>query len=309
MALIKCPHCGKPISDKAVKCPHCKKDVTFDTGNLKDEAESEIVAQSDVQSPQSRPIPTPNVAVQPKLQNAVGVKSSDNAKNSSKWLIILLAIIIILVAACVGYYFMTCNDNMGTPMDDNTEAVVDTVKTVETVDTLAVSDEVENPSEFVTLDLSAFLLHGKVKSVEESAGGKVSCTYYFSEQGELTKAVMSEGEYKCKIKRQSNKLILSFENPNDEFGGWGYVYTIDNSGRLISYTDVSEYCGNETTYSNFNSNDWPTRSKTIAENGGAVTISTMSYSQIDEYGNWTLQTSTDNEGYETTLYRSIEYYN
>ena len=23
MALIKCPHCGKPISDKAVKCPHC----------------------------------------------------------------------------------------------------------------------------------------------------------------------------------------------------------------------------------------------------------------------------------------------
>lgn len=303
MALISCPQCGKSISDKAEKCPHCKKDVTFDTGKLKDEAESEIVTQSDVQYPQSRPIPTPNVAVQPKLQNAVGVISSDNPQNSSKWLIIFLAIIIILVAACVGYCFMTYNDNMGTPTDDNMEAVVDPV------DTLTVSDDVENPSDFVTLDLSAFLLHGKVKSVEESYGGQVSCTYYFSEQGELTKAVMSEGEYKCKIKRQSNKLILSFENPNDEFGGWGYVYTIDNSGRLISYTDVSEDCGNETTYSNFNSNDWPTRSKTIAENGGAVTISTMSYSQIDEYGNWTLQTSTDNEGYETTIYRSIEYYN
>ena len=303
MALISCRQCGKSISDKAEKCPHCKKDVTFDTGKLKDEAESEIVTQSDVQYPQSRPIPTPNVAVQPKLQNAVGVISSDNPQNSSKWLIIFLAIIIILVAACVGYCFMTYNDNMGTPTDDNMEAVVDPV------DTLTVSDDVENPSDFVTLDLSAFLLHGKVKSVEESYGGQVSCTYYFSEQGELTKAVMSEGEYKCKIKRQSNKLILSFENPNDEFGGWGYVYTIDNSGRLISYTDVSEDCGNETTYSNFNSNDWPTRSKTIAENGGAVTISTMSYSQIDEYGNWTLQTSTDNEGYETTIYRSIEYYN
>lgn len=23
MALIKCPHCGKPVSDRAVKCPHC----------------------------------------------------------------------------------------------------------------------------------------------------------------------------------------------------------------------------------------------------------------------------------------------
>lgn len=306
MALLNCPHCGKPISDKAVKCPHCKKDVTFDTDSLIDEAKSEIVAQSDVQSPQSLPIPTQNHAVQPKLQNAVGDKCSDNAKNSSKWLIILLAIIIILVAAYLGYYFMTYNDNMGTPTDDNMEAVVDPV---DPVDTLTVSDDVESPSDFVTLDLSAFLLQGKVKSVEESYGGQVSCTYYFSEQGELTKAVMSEGEYKCKIKRQSNKLILSFEKPNDEFGGWGYVYTIDNSGRLISYTDVSEDCGNETTYSNFNSNDWPTRSKTIAENGGAVTISTMSYSQIDEYGNWTLQTSTDNEGYETTIYRSIEYYN
>lgn len=25
MALIKCPECGKEISDKAIKCPHCGK--------------------------------------------------------------------------------------------------------------------------------------------------------------------------------------------------------------------------------------------------------------------------------------------
>ena len=119
---------------------------------------------------------------------------------------------------------------------------------------------------------------------------------------------MSEGDYRCKIKRQTNNLILSFENPNDEYGGWGYVYTIDNSGRLISYIYGSQDGGDETTYSNYNSNDWPTRSKTVAELGGAVTISSMSYSQIDEYGNWTLQTSKDNEGNEVITYRSIEYY-
>lgn len=272
MALIKCPHCAKPISDKAVKCPHCKKDVTFDTDSLKD-------------------------------------KSSDNTNHSSSCFI---AIIIILVAVCIGYYFRLLlydfNDNQGTPTDDNTEAVVETVETTEAVDTLAVSDEVENPSEFVTSDLSAFLLHGKVKSVEESAGGQVSCTYYFSEQGELTKAVISEGDYKCKIQRQTNQLILIFVNPNDEYDNWGHVYTIDNSGRLISYTEVSKDCEDETTYSNFDTNDWPTRSKTIYESGGAVTIMTMSYSKIDEYGNWTLQTSTDNNGFEKTIYRFIEYY-
>ena len=232
MALIKCPHCGKPISDKAVKCPHCKKDVTFDTDSRKD-------------------------------------KSSDNTNHSSRCFI---AIIIILVAVCVGYYFRLLlhdfNDNQGTPTDDNTEAVVETT---EAVDTIAVSDEVENPSEFVTSDLSAFLLHGKVKSVEESAGGQVSCTYYFSEQGELTKAVISEGDYKCKIKRQTNKLIIFFENPNDEYDGWGYIYNIDNSGRLINYKFGSMDYGNELTYSDFDSNGWPTRSCCKTEDIGEDT--------------------------------------
>ena len=303
MALINCPHCGKPISDKAVKCPHCKKDVTFDTDSLKDEAKSEIVAQSDVQSPQPHPTPIPNVAEQQEQQDSVEFENYDNAKHSSKWLFILIAIIVILVVARVGYYFMSRNDNQER-LTDNTESVIDTLA----VDTIAASYEVENPSDFVTLDLSAFMLHGKVKSVEESYGGQVSCTYYFSEQGELTKAAMSEGDYRCKIKRQTNNLILSFENPNDEYGGWGYVYTIDNSGRLISYIYGSQDGGDETTYSNYNSNDWPTRSKTVAELGGAVTISSMSYSQIDEYGNWTLQTSKDNEVNEVITYRSIEYY-
>lgn len=27
MALIKCPNCKEPVSDKAAKCPHCGIDV------------------------------------------------------------------------------------------------------------------------------------------------------------------------------------------------------------------------------------------------------------------------------------------
>lgn len=168
--------------------------------------------------------------------------------------------------------------------------------------------EFEEFNNFRTKDLSAFMLHGKVKSVEESNGGQAACTYYFSEQGELTKAVMSGGDYRCKIKRQTNKLVLSFENPNDEYGGWGYVYTVDNSGRLISYIYGSDDFGDETTYSDFDSHGWPTRAKSIAELGGAVTTSSIGYSLIDEYGNWTVQSSMDDDGNEITTYRSIEYY-
>lgn len=168
--------------------------------------------------------------------------------------------------------------------------------------------EEASPNNLQTLDLSAFMLHGKVKSVEEYDGGQVYSTYYFSEQGKITKAKISEGSYKCKINRQANKLILSFENPDDEFGGWAYVYTVDNSGRLTSSKYGSEDFGDETTYSNFDSNGWPTRSKTIAELGGAVTISSISYPKIDEHGNWTQQSLKDDGGNVVTVYRTIKYY-
>lgn len=296
MALIICPHCGNPISDKAEKCIHCG--VTFNKENTHS-------------NPQDS---EPAVVDEPKPK----VKSD----NSGKFFVTFyVAIIIIVVVAFLGliayvYYHFSTKDEVAdssnveqfnnATCEHSDSLAVDTVYTVkDDVINERMADEAKS---IRTMDLSAFMLHGKVKSVEESYGGQVSCTYYFSEQGELTKAAMSEGDYRCKIKRQTNNLILSFENPNDEYGGWGYVYTIDNSGRLISYIYGSQDGGDETTYSNFNSNDWPTRSKTVAELGGAVTISTMNYSQIDENGNWTLQTSKDNEGKEVITYRSIEYY-
>lgn len=39
MALMTCPHCGKPMSEKAVSCPHCgytnpKFDQSMDSMNV-----------------------------------------------------------------------------------------------------------------------------------------------------------------------------------------------------------------------------------------------------------------------------------
>lgn len=294
MALINCPHCGKPVSDKAVKCPHCG--VTFNKEN-------------------THSIP------QDSNPTVVDEQNKGLSDNSGKaFVTFYIAIIIIVVVALLGlvtyvYYHFSTKDEVADLshfVEQFNNATCEPLDTLAAADTLKIDSIMwgmaDEAKSIRTMDLSAFMLHGKVKSVEESYGGQVSCTYYFSEQGELTKAAMSEGDYRCKIKRQTNNLILSFENPNDEYGGWGYVYTIDNSGRLISYIYSSQDGGNETTYSNFNSNDWPTRSKTVAELGGAVTISTMSYSHPDEYGNWTLQTSKDNEGNEVITFRSIEYY-
>ena len=47
MALIYCPHCGKPISDKAEKCIHCG--VTFNEENAYSNTQDSPPAVVDVQ--------------------------------------------------------------------------------------------------------------------------------------------------------------------------------------------------------------------------------------------------------------------
>lgn len=297
MALINCPHCGKPISDKAVKCPHCKKYVTYDTDRLKDETKSEIVAQSDVQSPQPQPTPIPNVAEQQEQQDSVDFEIYDNDKHSSKWLFILIAIIVILVAARVGYYFMSRNDNQER-LTDNTELVIDTLA----VDTIAASYEVENPSDFVTLDLSAFLLHGKVKSVKEDNGNE----YSFDEEGNLIKYVNSWDKEAIIIKHEGNSLRLDY----DDYGEWFESYTvIDGKLAETEYDYVTE--GSFYTYYGYNTDNLPTKYKMYpskACENEYLTNGTIRYADYDEYGNWRVKTRTDDEGNTSIVHRRIEYY-
>lgn len=49
MALIYCPHCGKPISDKAEKCIHCG--VTFNEENAYSNTQDSPPAVVDEQKP------------------------------------------------------------------------------------------------------------------------------------------------------------------------------------------------------------------------------------------------------------------
>ncbi len=47
MALIKCPHCGQQVSDKAVFCPHCKERLIEDEKIICAECGAEIPANSE----------------------------------------------------------------------------------------------------------------------------------------------------------------------------------------------------------------------------------------------------------------------
>lgn len=298
MALIICPHCGKPVSDKAVKCPHCKKNVTFDADSLKEETESGIVVQSEVQSPQSRPTPMPNIVEHPKQQDSVEVDSYHEEEHSNKGLFALIAVVVIVAALCIGYYFMINQNNQETPTSDNTETVIDTLA----VDTIAASYEVENPSDFVTLDLSAFLLHGKVKSVKEDNGNE----YSFDEEGILIKYVNSWDKKAIIIKHEGNSLRLDY----DDYGEWFESYTvIDGKLAETEYDYVTE--GSFYTYYGYNTDNLPTKYKMYpskACENEYLTNGTIRYSDYDEYGNWRVKTRTDDEGNTSIVHRSIEYY-
>lgn len=203
-------------------------------------------------------------------------------RNGSILLLALLALPIMSSCGKQGKTENAADTTVASPAPTDTVAV-DT-PTVE-VDSTAI--KLEEFKKFTTNDLAAFMLHGKVKTMTITGG--VSETYHFSEKGVLVSVSISEKGFRSSIKHSGNKVIIDFSNPNDPYGGWTYVHTIDNSGNLISEQYGSDEAGSKVTYSGHDANGWPTRYKATEDEFGEQYNSSgsISYSGIDEYGNWT----------------------
>ena len=281
MALITCPHCGKPVSDRAATCPNCGC------------------------NPKEKGVAEKNNDVTPKEDSSITPLIEQEVSSSNRGKIIIIFLLIAILAAIVGIlgYQKYCDLGYGSsyyeaPIDT---AAVDTVATTD--DTQAKMDEFKN---FRTLDLSAFMLHGKVKEFLITPGGNAHRVYKFNEQGELID-VQSDSYKIQQIRREGNKLIISFQNPSLETDCFDTEYEVDSSGRLISCIFVSEdsyYY--EHKYSQFDEKGWPTYSTNShgSDPDDEETTSHINYKQVDEYGNWTARTI-EGEGSE---YRTIKYY-
>ena len=95
MALIKCPRCGKEMSDRAERCPHCGSPVE----------ESNAARQGS---------PVSNV---PKNEETFfsSNQSTTGKKRMPAWVWILIAVGALLVGGGIAYWFVSSND---TEMDD-----------------------------------------------------------------------------------------------------------------------------------------------------------------------------------------------
>lgn len=108
MALIKCPECGKEISEKAFTCPHCGYPIC-------DKSLKESDAQEDVEDKKTI-----------EVNNDIISKYNNTApKNSSATAIILIIIFVLALLGIIGL-FLPDNDRKvyvcqycGTEMKDN----------------------------------------------------------------------------------------------------------------------------------------------------------------------------------------------
>lgn len=170
------------------------------------------------------------------------------------------------------------------------------------------SDEFKN---IHSKDMSAFMLHGKVKTVTYYLGQSFSrCT--FNELGSLIKYEIGDNHntHQYPICHEGNNLLLS-----DELGSWVEVYEVDDENRLVKYerSSSSEGFGSRYLYYYHDSNNCPRIAKSftfdIFDNSSqeGQTIK-LTYSDIDEFGNWCICKENENSDLEEIIHREITYY-
>lgn len=158
-----------------------------------------------------------------------------------------------------------------------------------------------------TKDLTAFLLHGKVKEVV-SRSGQCFTRCCFNEAGKLVKYESGDNHNtnKYEISHNGNELGLVMEGT---YGSWGEAYRV-NGDRLTEYEAGGDGVDDKYKYSNYDSNNWPPKAICYSYDmeqdcWKEESITLFKYSDIDKYGNWQKKYDSNGDIIES---REIKYY-
>lgn len=123
MALIPCPNCGQPVSDKAVRCPNCNQPLT--------------PVQSGAQ-PYSQPAqPTQPMQPQPASPNPATKRPVQTGKDNGKALPIIIVSAAVIIISVIAYFVFLYNSNKNPVVvweDDDTTVTTSVEETPETYD-------------------------------------------------------------------------------------------------------------------------------------------------------------------------------
>ena len=95
MALVKCPNCGREMSDKAVKCPQCQMPIEQIKAALKHEEQNNQEAEQTNPDANTSKVDIPQDIVQPKPEK----------KKIPTWALILIIVGLFLLSGGVAFYF------------------------------------------------------------------------------------------------------------------------------------------------------------------------------------------------------------
>lgn len=174
-------------------------------------------------------------------------------------------------------------------------------KEIEAAREAAEQAKLEAFKNFRSNDLSALMLHGRVKQLEDTYGR----IYKFNKQGELID-VQGESNYSYIIEHKESELILFYQSKSDVCNYRELRYEVDSSGRLIRAVSGGNDYYYEFIYSQLDENGWPTYCTDIGDWEREKITSHIIYKDIDKYGNWTKKSIEG--GYSYSVSRKITYY-
>lgn len=292
MALINCPNCNNLVSDKAVKCPKCGIELT----PVESVPENEAIPQVENVEPISQ--------VEP--QNAEVIQE---LKEDHTLRYILLGMSILLFIGGGICIFSSINKGVSKSSNLDIDKILEEVDRDmaaksynEALEKQNAEKRLEEFKNFKSNDLAAFMLHGKVKKVT-SYSGQCYTKCEFNESGILIYYEFGDNHssHVSRISHEENKLTIIHAENSDDFEVFEVV-----GYKLMK----NEHVGGYWLYSEHDSNNWA-KSKIHYEcdmDGYScvnLRFASITYSDIDQYGNWT--TSKDEDGY-TMESREIEYY-
>lgn len=324
MALTKCNHCGKPVSDRAVKCPHCGC-------NPKEEVKTEPMDRQPIEE-------TETLVEQPTSTTTSSTTST--GKSSNKTLVIAVIIPVVALIIClIGY--LTLNRGSGPTTNDTDTTAVDTVFVDPNMaDSVVEGEELKytTPTDLVRMNLK-----GKIKEItftrynpeedpNDSGYGYQIWTSKFDKQGMLTSCSNTEtpkdsnvgtvyfrngkithrttaiGNYTYEYRQTDNYTVDVIQTDRDEQKELVMVLSFDDNGNL-NKKDILNF--NLDPYAYAAAYDNEGANFIVNYNTDGVEIDNKEFywgnltnEEKDSHGNWTERTY-DN-GLKLT--RVIEYY-
>jgi hypothetical protein len=231
MALIKCPHCGKPISDRAVKCPQCGFPVE----------KTKLTTSTETEKP----------------SNEEQQGGSTPTEGQSDYFFIKVIISVVLVIALifiilVSFGSRTTNPDRYTDVDSAGVAIDEDTTAVDT-EKAETQEEEKMPKESATLGNTfkfEFVVGGTTYNISFNKEEKTSQLYVEGEYAPNGKTFYGSCEYDG-LYREGQIQVNGFSGADDfnihfkdeeirwEYGAWidykdNYLYITQDAARAMN---------------------------------------------------------------------------